>query len=266
MTPLQLRKRIFSYYQAHGRHDLPWRHTKDPYEILVSEVMLQQTQVNRVIPKYDAWLKTFPTLTALAQAPTQKLLQQWMGLGYNNRALRLRECAREIVRNYKGEFPRDITTLESLPGIGPYTARAIATFAFEQSHIFIETNIRAVILHQFFKDKRGVDDQELLPYLSKVVARQNPRTMYYALMDYGSYLKSIHPNPSRKSKHHQKQSTFKGSFRQKRSMVTKLLLHAPQTTRSLRNATQFSPPLLKKVLSALQKDKIILYRNGRYEI
>ena len=266
MTIKQLQKRILSYYKSHGRHDLVWRHTKDPYEILVSEVMLQQTQVARVVPKFEAWLKKFPNVHALANASTAEILKAWVGLGYNNRALRLKACVQEIISQHHSKFPKNAEELEQLPGIGPYTARAITTFAYNKSEIFIETNIRTVILHHFFREKQKVDDKDLLPYLIKLVDKKNPREFYYALMDYGAYLKSIHPNPSRKSKHHQKQSKFEGSFRQKRSTITKLILAKPRTLSNITKLTKYDKITAVKVLNALQKDRLIAKRKSIYSI
>ena len=133
---------------AANRRDLPWRHTRDPHRILISEVMLQQTQVDRVIPYYHRWLERFPTVQALAEAPTAEVIQLWAGLGYNRRAVNLQRTAQAVVER-GGTFPTDVETLKSLPGIGPYTAGAIACFAFEQDVPFIDTNMRRV-LHRVF--------------------------------------------------------------------------------------------------------------------
>jgi A/G-specific adenine glycosylase len=130
---------------AHSGRDLPWRHTRDPYHILVAEIMLQQTQVERVLPKYAAFLAAFPTLAHLAAAPTAEVIKQWAGLGYNRRAINLQRTARTVLAEHGGEFPRQVDALRRLPGIGPYTAGAIACFAFEQDVAFLDTNIRRVI-------------------------------------------------------------------------------------------------------------------------
>ena len=142
------RKIVWTHYKKSGRHDLPWRKTKDPYRILVSEVMLQQTQVERVIPFYKNFLKKFPTARALAKASLPEVLQSWQGLGYNRRAKMLHQAAKELIKNYGGEFPKSVEEIQAFPGVGPYTARAVATFAYNQDVIMIETNIRtAVISH-----------------------------------------------------------------------------------------------------------------------
>ncbi|NTV63592.1 MAG: A/G-specific adenine glycosylase [Oscillochloris sp.] len=135
---------LLAWFSANAR-DLPWRHTRDPYRILVSEVMLQQTQVERVIPKYHAFLAAFPSLDDLAAAPTSEVIRLWAGLGYNRRAVNLQRCAQAVRDDYHGQFPRTVVALLSLPGIGPYTAGALACFAFEQDVAFMDTNIRRVL-------------------------------------------------------------------------------------------------------------------------
>lgn len=150
----QFKKEIVGFYKKHGRHTLPWRKTTDAYKILVSEMMLQQTQVSRVIPKYELFLKRFPSVTILAKAPLSEVLRLWSGLGYNRRAKFLHESARHCVKYYAGVFPADVALLEEFPGIGHYTARAVATFSFNQPSVFIETNIRTVLLILFLKEKK----------------------------------------------------------------------------------------------------------------
>ena len=140
---------VLDFHHKSGRHTLPWRTTTDAYEILVSEIMLQQTQVERVIPYYEKFLKEFPTFFDLEKSDLPKVLRLWSGLGYNRRAKMLRECARDVVGKYNGKLPRTRLELEALPGIGPYTAGAIRAFAFNERDVFIETNIRAVLLHHF---------------------------------------------------------------------------------------------------------------------
>ena len=155
------RKIIYDFYAAAGR-DLPWRRTDNPYLILVSEIMLQQTQVERVIPKYILFTKTFPDLDSLAEAPTRKILELWQGLGYNRRALSLQQCAKTIRKAFQGKIPSQEDTLMRLPGIAKATASEIAAFAFNRPVVFIETNIRTVFLFFFFKDDYAVKDSQLL--------------------------------------------------------------------------------------------------------
>lgn len=213
---------IYANYRESGR-SFPWRETKDPYRVLVSEIMLQQTQTDRVVPKYLEWLDRFPTLNALAEAPFQDVLERWIGLGYNRRARYLQEACRRIAEEYEGEFPREARELEKLPGIGKYTSAAVSTFAFGIPNAFIETNIRAVFLFFFFKDKVDVSDSDIMVAVEATMDREDPRSWYYALMDYGASLKKRVVNPNRNSKHYTKQSRFSGSLRQARGAIVRYL-------------------------------------------
>lgn len=206
---------------------MPWRDTRDPYCILVSEVMLQQTQVERVKYKYAEFLAAFPTVADLAAAPLPEVLRIWQGLGYNRRALALKKCACEIHDRFEGLFPATVPELESLPGIGPYTARAVALFAFGIVTPFIETNIRTVFIHFFFHGREQVHDREIMPLVEATLDQSNPRDWYYALMDYGVMLKRCHSNPGRRSTHHSRQTPFKGSNRELRSRMLKLVMSRP---------------------------------------
>jgi A/G-specific adenine glycosylase len=247
------KKTIWKYYKSHKR-DLPWRKTTNPYRILVSEIMLQQTQVSRVIPKYKEFLKQFPTPQALARADLREVLTCWQGLGYNRRALYLQKCARVIVEEYKGKFPRDFKTLCSLPGIGPATAGDILAFAWNIPTVVTETNIRSVYIHFFFTNTEKVSDAEILPLIEATLDTTNPREWYWALFDYGAYLKETH-NPSRKSIHHTKQSKFKGSNREKRGMILKLLIQQSQTQKQLEQKLAYpvSDNLVKMIQEGLIK-------------
>jgi A/G-specific adenine glycosylase len=225
-TVALFRRAVYDHYHANPR-PMPWRGTNDPYHILVSEVMLQQTQVERVRTKYARFLESFPTVTHLANAPLEELLRLWQGLGYNRRAIALKRCAEQIHTEHGGRFPATIPQLESLPGIGPYTARAVAAFAFGVPEPFIETNIRTVFLHFFFHGHDGVTDRRLMPLVTATLDRRNPRHWYYALMDYGSMLKRQHPNPGRRSSHHVRQSPFRGSNRELRSRMLRKIMECP---------------------------------------
>lgn len=213
--------------------DLPWRRTRDPYEVWVSEVMLQQTQTARVDGRWQRWLARFPTPRALAAASPGDVLEEWQGLGYNRRALALRRAARLIAEG-GGELPSDERALEALPGIGPATAAGIRAFAFDLPGVYLETNVRAVFLHELFPRREGVSDGELAPIVRATCPasaddpHDDPRTWYYALLDYGAYLKRTVPNPSRRSSSHARQSRFEGSHRQKRAELVRILLaHRP---------------------------------------
>lgn len=229
MSSTQFRKIVWAHYKKHGRHDLPWRKTKDPYKILVSEVMLQQTQVERVTPFYKNFLKQFPAVQVLAQAPLAEVLKSWQGLGYNRRAKMLHQAAREVAEKYKGKFPKTRTELEQLPGIGPYTAGAVAAFAYSTDVIFIETNIRTAITHHFFAKKNQVSDKEIINILEQVFPAGKSREWYSALMDYGAYLKKSGVKLNSRSKHYSKQSVFKGSLREARGAILRALAAGPVT-------------------------------------
>ena len=214
--------------------DLPWRDTDDPYAIMLSEVMLQQTQVARVQGRWEAWLDVFPTPAALAAAPVPPVLELWQGMGYNRRALNLKRACEQIVERFGGEVPRERDELLSLPGIGPATAAGVRAFAFREPGVYLETNVRTVFLHELFSGRDGVSDKELVP-LVEATCPSGPevREWYYALLDYGAHLKKTLPNPSRRSKHHSKQSKFEGSHRQKRAYLLRRVLEAPTDTAAL---------------------------------
>lgn len=214
---------VWDYFRSHERA-FPWRQTTDPYAILVSEIMLQQTQTDRVVPKYEAWLAAFPTVEVLAVAPVSEVLRLWQGLGYNRRALNLQKAAQQIAAN---GFPTDVEGLKALPGIGPYTAGAVHTFSYDQPGVFIETNIRRVFLHFFFPEQEGVGDKELAPLIEKTLPKANFRDWYYALMDYGAMLARTQPNANRRSRHYALQSKFEGSNRQLRGRILKSLVGQP---------------------------------------
>jgi A/G-specific adenine glycosylase len=216
------RQSIWQFYQEH-RRTFAWRMTENPYHILISEVMLQQTQTYRVEPKYEQFIQELPSFEALADAPLHTVLTLWQGLGYNRRGKYLHELAQQVVTKYQGILPETPEELVTLPGIGKATAASICAFAFNKPTIFIETNIRTVFIYSFFGGKEGVDDKELLPLVAATVDQINPREWYYALMDYGVYLKKQIPNPSRNSKHHVTQSRFEGSDRQIRGAIIRLL-------------------------------------------
>ena len=217
---------------ARGRElyrDLPWRRTRDPYAVWISEVMLQQTQVSRVDGRWQHWLERFPTVDALAAASSADVLEEWQGMGYNRRALALLAAA-QAVSAAGGMLPSDVASLVALPGIGPATAAGIRAFAFDLPAVYLETNVRTVLLHELYPQAEGVPDKELVPVLERVCPTtaddptRDPRTWYYALLDYGAWLKRTVPNPSRRSATHTRQSRFEGSHRQKRAELVRLLL------------------------------------------
>jgi A/G-specific adenine glycosylase len=223
LNPGEFRNRIYRFYH-NNRRDLPWRNTDDPYRILVSEMMLQQTQVKRVLEIYPGFIERFPDFAALYAAPVKDLLSGWQGLGYNRRALALKKTASRVINEWNGILPDDEKILWTLPGIGKATAAAIQAFAFNKPSLLIETNIRRVYIHCYFLDRPLVSDREILPLIKETLDHENPRDWYYALMDYGSYLGKTRENPNRRSRQYKKQSPFEGSNRQVRGRILSYLV------------------------------------------
>lgn len=209
--------------------DLPWRRTRDPYQVWVSEAMLQQTQTTRVDGRWQRWLQRFPTVMDLAAAEPADVLDEWQGLGYNRRALALHRAAKALAEG-GGTVPSDARELQALPGVGPATAAGIRAFAFDLHAVYLETNVRAVLLHELFPDRDDVADRELVGIVDATCPADasdpsdDPRMWYYALLDYGAHLKRTVPNPSRRSRSHVRQSRFEGSHRQKRAAALRVLL------------------------------------------
>lgn len=259
-------EKVWKYYRKEGRHTLPWRKTKNPYRILVSEVMLQQTQAERVIPKYQSFLKRFPTVRVLAEASLGEVLRGWQGLGYNRRAKMLHECAKEITRKFRGRIPRLFEELKSLPGIGDYTAGAILAFAYNIPIPIIETNIRTVIIHHFFKDSTDVSDREIFRYIERTLDRENPREWYYALMDYGAYLKKTIGNESVRSRHYTKQSIFKNSDRQIRGAIVRALTEGGKTRKVLHAELPFDAQRIDEQVERLLAEGLIVKEGRDYRL
>jgi A/G-specific adenine glycosylase len=251
------RKKVLDHYGQHGR-DLPWRTRNNPYHVLVSEIMLQQTQVERVIDKYKEFLAAFPDFDALARAPLPNLLSLWSGLGYNRRALALKALAQKVVEEHKGKLPSDREQLLALPGIGNYTAGAVMAFAFNKPVVFMDTNIRRVYIHEFFQDREGVHDDELIPLVERTLDTADPRTWYNALMDYGTMLKQQHANPNRRSAHYTRQSPFENSNRQVRGKILKVLVAgAPLTAAQIVKNVAMDAERVKDNLVQMEKEGFI---------
>lgn len=277
MTISPFQKTILDWY-AKNRRDMPWRKTRDPYKILVSEVMLQQTQIARVLPKYKEFLRAFPTLESLARAADKKLLKVWTGLGYWRRAKYLKETARKIHKDNHMINQKDPNALAKLPGIGPYTARALACFAFGSKEAFLDTNIRRVYLHFFFKKKKNVSDKEILKIAQKALDTLprgiTPQEWHYALFDYGALvLKDKRIN--KRSRHYAEQSKFKGSFRSFRTKAVRFLLAQPKQRTSHTHLETFlnkeledqnAPYGAKEIIEALLKDKLIKKSKTHYSL
>lgn len=212
---------------ANYHRDLAWRYLDDPYAVLVSEVMLQQTQVVRVQKHWERWMALFPTADALAAASTAAVLEQWQGLGYNRRALALKRAAEVCSAERAGMLPDTAEELQQLPGIGPATAAGVMAFAYNRPSVYLETNVRTVFLHELFPGRDKVPDRELVPLVAHTCPEDDPRRWYYALLDYGAHLKTQVVNPSRRSAHYARQSAFEGSRRQKRAEVVRVVLAEP---------------------------------------
>ncbi|MDR2210635.1 MAG: A/G-specific adenine glycosylase [Spirochaetaceae bacterium] len=274
------RRTILDHYAASGR-SFPWRYgpagegAADEYRawgVVVSEFMLQQTQTQRVVPYWERWMQRWPRPEDLAAASLEGVLKEWSGLGYNRRAKMLWECAKTVAEKYHGRVPDTPEELITLPGIGPYTSGAIACFAWNYPALFIETNIRSVMLHFFFQEKLQVGDHEIFPLLAQTLDRSNPRIWYWALMDYGAELKKLTGNPSRRSAHYVKQSPFEGSLRQIRGAVIRALSTTgkkdaadlkKEISRSLKS---FKEEDFSKVLATLEKELFVAEEGGVYRI
>lgn len=262
MTPAKFRALVWRFYKKEGRHDLPWRTTSDPYKILVSEIMLQQTQVERVIPLYKNFLKKFPTAKKLANAPLAEVLSSWQGLGYNRRAKMLHAAAKEVVAH---GFPKDILGFEELPGVGPYTARAVAAFAYNEDVTVIETNIRTVIIQHFFREEEKVSDKEIEQILLRVLPKGRAREWYSALMDYGAHLKRTGISHNARSVTHTKQSKFSGSLREARGAILRALAGSSASLTLLVGLLGASRRTqMQSALRALLVEGLVEKRGGRY--
>jgi A/G-specific adenine glycosylase len=257
---------VYYYYKKHGR-TLPWRKTTDPYYILVSEIMLQQTQVERVVEKYGQFIRKFPNFARLAEAPLYQVLEVWRGLGYNRRAVALKKIAQIVMDTFDGTMPADCKILMTLPGVGRTTAAAISAFAFNKPVVFIETNVRTVFIHVFFRYKDDVKDADIYPLVEETLDRSNPREWYYALMDYGVILKKSYKNPSRKSAHHKKQPLFEGSNRQLRGIILNTLIDNPKISESeLVIKLNTDPQNVRKNLVQLEKEGFFKRRGNKFII
>jgi A/G-specific adenine glycosylase len=277
------KKEIWKYYALH-RRKMPWRTDTRPYFVVVSEIMLQQTQVHRVVNKFESFVKKFPDWKSLARTSTMDVLKEWSGLGYNRRALFLKRIAETITNSGKtaGTLPNSFDELRALPGIGPNTAGSILAFAYNVPFPFIETNIRSVFIHFFFpeiekregkKACRKISDDQLMPFIEEALCdpkiKKNPREWYYALMDYGSMLKKTLPNPSRRSAHHVKQKPFKGSNRELRSRILKLMMEKARTEKQVVDyfkKEKVLPESVRKNVFELKKEGFISFKNEYYFI
>lgn len=253
---------IWDFYHKSGRH-FPWRQDHQPYRVFVSEVMLQQTQTDRVLQKFDPFLEMFPDFETLASATLRDVLGQWQGLGYNRRGLFLHRAAQMVVNEYGGFLPADPLLVDALPGIGAATAASICAFAYNVPTVFIETNIRSVFIKIFGGQHKEIDDKDILPLVEKTLDRSNPREWYYALMDYGVMIKKAYGNPNRQSKQYSRQSSFEGSDRQIRGQILRFLLNEKVST-SARLCDQLNvcPERFERIIDGLRSDGLINEEDG----
>ena len=266
VSPAKFKKILYSYFDREGRI-LPWRPSTDPYCIYVSEVMLQQTQAERVAMKYPEFIACFPNFLSLDSASFPEVLAVWQGLGYNRRAVALKKTAQIVVQHYNASLPRDPAILLTFPGIGKATASSISAFAFNMPTVFIETNIRRVFIHFFFQDMQQVSDEEILPLVEKYLDRKNPRRWYSAIMDYGVMLKREIENPNRKSAHYRKQPRFEGSRRQVRGKLVRILLkESALSVDRLASETGSTVALVTECLVNLSNEGFVKESKGRYSL
>ncbi len=257
---------LYDFYKGNKR-PFPWRSTRNAYHILVSEMMLQQTQTARVVEKLKEFTTAFPDVRSLAAAAPRDVLAAWQGLGYNRRALSLQKAAELIVERHNGIVPRSLELLDDLPGIGRPTAAAIMAYAFNVPELFIETNIRTVFIHLFFKDRETVSDKEIEQLLEIFLDRKNPRQFYNALMDLGVEIKRLTTNPSRKSARHRPQSQFEGSNRQLRGAILRLLLRESTLDAATAAAALEEPrPRVKTCLEQLADEGFLTKSKSAYSL
>lgn len=256
------RRRLLRFYKAHGRK-LPFRETTDPYKVAVAEVMLQQTQVERVLPKYEDWIRRWPTWQALARATERQLITAWTGLGYNRRCLFLGRLARTVVDEFNGILPDDPKTLAKLPGLGPYTSRAILIFAFNKPLVTVDTNIRRVFLHEFGLQV-GSSRQAIEDLAWQLLPRHRSRDWHNALMDYSVLrlprrLANVPPVS--------RQSRFEGSLRQIRGEIIRRLTSQHRlTVAALSREIGREKADVLAAARALEKDGMVTLKETRIRL
>jgi A/G-specific adenine glycosylase len=265
LTAQTFRRIVLGFYTEAAR-SFPWRETHDPYGILVSEIMLQQTQTSRVEERYPEFLRAFPTVRALAKARQSEVLALWQGMGYYRRARNLHKAAIMMCEEHRGVIPDDYASLRRLPGIGDYTAAAISAFAFNKPIAMIETNIRAVYLYAWYPEQHAITDKELFAHIERTMDTKRPRDWFYALMDFGVALKKARPRIHERSKHHVKQSAFEGSDRQLAARILKAVLasKSPIALSSIDLGQYAQPTRVKKAVERLVSDKLIVKASRGY--
>ena len=257
---------IYAYYGEYGR-SFPWRETREPYRILISEVMLQQTQTERVLPKYLRFLSLWPDFEALSKATLFEVYAVWQGLGYNRRAKALLDIAAAVQGEYGGKLPDGEAELLKLPMIGPATAAGVMAFAYEKPVVYLETNIRRVYLHFFFDTREDVRDTEIIQIASAALDRAEPREWHYALMDYGVFLKGARPGLNRRSSHHSVQPAFEGSNRQVRGAILRFLSRYPGSgVDTIVNGLSMEKARVEASLAGLEEEGMLVSENAVYKI
>ena len=260
----QFQSLIWRYYREHGR-TFPWRETDNPYHILVSEIMLQQTQTSRVASKYSEFVSTFPDFFALAKASLRDILLVWQGLGYNRRALALQRTAQEVVAQFDGQLPSGPEVLQQFQGIGQYTAAAVAAIAFNKPTVFLETNIRTVFLHHFFEKSEKITDRNIFPLVKATLVKENPREWYYALFDYGAMLKRKRKAIAKITRH--RQSPFRGSDREMRGRILQLVLARESIAeQELAGLLKENNGRLRRIMTQIQEEGFIDIVDGLIRI
>lgn len=243
--------------------DMPWRTEPSPYFVLVSELMLQQTQVARVVPKFEAFIMRFSTIEQLSRSSLTDVLSLWNGLGYNRRAKYLWQTARMVSAEYNMALPRTFRELLSLPGVGTSTAAAIMNYAYQTPTPFVETNIRTVYFHHFFQNQIDITDAQLFEIVSQTIDEQHPREWFWALMDYGTYLKSKGYGRLSQSKHYQKQTSFVGSLREMRGKIIRVLTVEPLRSEALKQAVA-ADERFDTALENLEHEQMIEFRDQHW--
>lgn len=263
-----MRRVVWNHYRVYGRHNLPWRHTTNPYHILVSEIMLQQTQVSRVISKYLDFMARYPTVETLADASLREVLLIWQGLGYNRRAKMLHDTAQYVHAHLGGTIPHTYESLLQLPGIGPYTAGAVCVFAHNAHHALVETNVRTVLFHHLYAERTHVTDDELRVIAHKVCPKKRAREWYWALMDYGAYLKGLGVRVNSKNPSYRAQSLFKGSDRYIRGAIVRLLATEGIATEQsiFLSLKEVAPTRMRTLLKRLENEGLIQHTKDGFSI
>jgi len=257
----RFQKKVFSFYQKNKR-DLPWRKTTDPYKILLSELMLQQTQVKRVILYYDKWIARWPTIDALASASLSKVLQMWMGLGYNTRAVNLHITARKIVTEFNSDVLKAMKQYKELPGIGRYTSQAVQIFSSNENLFTVDTNIRRIFICEFDLSTK-IPEKELWGLAERCLPLGKSRDWHNALMDYGA----LHLTARKTGiKPKTQQSRFEGSNREIRAKILRCLLTNSTSLSELEKKLGIKQKRLRSILDKMINEKIIAKRNNTYQL